>query len=92
MTQPDVRRQDAAGRDDVTLRLVWPQWQGGPRTTSRSSPRGASGRSARTISARRPDRSWTRSQLADARFPRQVMHLRQILDGFPLISGTAATR
>lgn len=25
-------------------------------------------------------------------FPRQVMHLRQILDGFPLISGTATTR
>lgn len=25
-------------------------------------------------------------------FPRQVMHLQQILDGFPLISGTATTR
>jgi hypothetical protein len=25
-------------------------------------------------------------------FLRQVMHLRQILDGFPMISGTATTR
>lgn len=117
----------------------------GPKTTSRTSPGGASSCSAPATSARRRGRCWTGSPSPGARksrstfdvdtidsdelvlglgaepggltsaqarrivadidaaadvvgftiaefFPRQVMHLQQILDGFPLISGTPTTR
>jgi hypothetical protein len=67
------------GGDGSTLRLVWPQWQG------------AGTSSARSLAAEFPFDVARRgyavgSAVLEAKsFPRQVMHLQQILAGLPLI-------
>ena len=62
MTDPGPSPGDAAVRDGVTLRLLWPQWQ-----------------RAGTSSVTDDVVGFTIAEF----FPRQVMHLQQILNGEP---------
>jgi arginase len=126
MTAPGPSPRDAAARAGVTLRLLWPQWQGAGTSsvTELASEfpfgiacRGYAVGSAVLAAILPPNQGPVATapvtfsdegleerdgieaktvilgQLAIAEFfPRQVMHLQQILDGFPLISGTPTTR
>ncbi|HET6658969.1 MAG TPA: hypothetical protein VFH16_03535 [Rubrobacter sp.] len=85
MTHPDSSPAGGSDHDGVNLRLLWPQWQG----AGTSSVEAFASEFPLDVARRGYAVDVVGLTLAEF-IPRQVMHVRQILNGFPLISGTTA--
>jgi hypothetical protein len=82
VTEPRSSRGSGAGGEGVTLRLLWPQWQGAGTSSVRER------QVRRIVGDIDADVDVVGVTVAEF-IPRQVMHLRQLLTSFPLLQGLA---